>query len=502
MATFTLPEFGRFSYEETNPYLKGFTESLKALYAPTALKQAEEKESLANQLSKNLLPLTVQNQGLANRELLAKALQDEFKSRYPLLGQEGTAGQLGALAYLQGNPTGEYAPNLAQTTTSSGESNLMPSNENGSVETNVNNAFTAIMKNLGQNEQAQNFQGPKAVISGAQSNPELRNALKTMAPNGVIPKNQPLRPLDQEQKSYADLLRSDIEAQIEAKKNKNAYGTSRTPANIQRQVDLERQVAFDHPEWTSQQVGDVAGAYMTGAATLPDGSIVPEPSEKAKIKLSAIAKDSSTAAIQNTAASWAKTTKDIEAIPEDVMAEYAGLGGAIKFRKFQSLEAASSLPGMQFLAAKIPPSYYAFKQQLDAGANLNMDALRKSFATSVVPSYVMKTLGYAVNPTHFIYNNAEQVKYDLVMLKRYMRVNNEMLQAQVHLGATANLDKINEKAKKLDEEYNKHMQEKYKSDNAQSSNPQNIKSEAISNSLNDDKVINIRKNANGKLERY
>ncbi|HMG16966.1 MAG TPA: hypothetical protein VK590_16025, partial [Saprospiraceae bacterium] len=70
-------------------------------------------------------------------------------------------------------------------------------------------------------------------------------------------------------------------------------------------------------------------------------------------------------------------------------------------------------------------------------AIINMDQMRKTFGTSVVPDYVFKTIGSLTNPNDSIWNDKTQVKKAYKDVVNTMKKNRDLLTQKYRSGINA-----------------------------------------------------------------
>lgn len=179
-------------------------------------------------------------------------------------------------------------------------------------------------------------------------------------------------------------------------------------------IGFANQLKTDHPEWTPNQVNDAANQYLADSETFSTGDKLPPLGGQAQQLKTVMQNKNAPAAVRNQAANMSVLASDINDIDIAPMAQFTGPKGKAEYARNLTAMATGGEVSPQFR------DYEAFKQ---VTSNFAMDALRKGFGTSVVPSYVYSTLGRASNPIDSWWNDPEQVMKEWNATKKWVNDN-------------------------------------------------------------------------------
>lgn len=221
------------------------------------------------------------------------------------------------------------------------------------------------------------------------------------------------------------------EAEIEAQKamaNYRNMGGGRMGVGQQQINALKNQVASENPDATPEQIEELTNAYLNGDTQLQDGSPVKPISPLAQSMVSQVQKRNSTPKLQNTAGMLDVAASELESIPVDSIAAFAGAGGRARYYSERTAMA---------LGQPVSKEFRDYQSYIQSIQKYDMDALRQDFGTSVVPDYVQATIGATLDPTSSIWNDPEQVRKQFKDIKEWSRNTARLYGAKSKYGANA-----------------------------------------------------------------
>lgn len=190
---------------------------------------------------------------------------------------------------------------------------------------------------------------------------------------------------------------------------------------------LKYQVSRENPNWDEVTVDAATSAYLDGS--YKDLGL-PPPSGQVMTMVAQSNKRNSTAEIQNKASNLDVLAKSYENINIDPIKEYAGTDGQAKAYKYAVEMAAGR---------DVPQSYRDYLTFKSVTQYFNMDQLRASFGTSVIPDYVQRTLGGASDPTSTWWKDSKQVDNDWNSTKKWLQNETKAYMAKATKGVGADI---------------------------------------------------------------
>jgi hypothetical protein len=246
-----------------------------------------------------------------------------------------------------------------------------------------------------------------------------------------------LLPYDiQEAKLRPDVMRAQIENSKALAQNRS-QGVSGMGVGGKALMSFKNQLAFEHPDWSPQQLDQAASSYLEGS-----NKGLPPLSGMSKSLIAQAQRYNAPVGVQNQAATMAITASELNDIPVDNIAKFAGPLGKMNY----AYERTKMLTNPE----SVSPEFREYKAYQDEISILAMDTLRKGFGTSVVPDYVYDTLGKALNPQTSWWNDPKQVSKDLRKLQEWVNKNSRALQKQVRGGVTADISEKQESSPEND----------------------------------------------------
>lgn len=396
--------------ETARPFLEpSLQEQLRQAQLANALKQNEV--NFAPQMSKARLALEqaqAPHMNASTQSLLQSIADQKRKSQLeqenPLLGQTGAAGQIGALMFLKKlrDAGAKNGPTMAE---------MQPTEQ-----PNISDFSSRLNQFINPQDQQIASAAQQQTDIGQQEAPMqqiFKQALQQQ-PNIVTQPKSPQRPQTDED-NYINLLEQSIKNKLNPG---GIYGNRGGSAGQKEIAGLQQQLSQDHPDWDPQKVNEAASAYLSGNKVLSDGTQLERPSGLTQTLISQIQKRVSTAQIQNQYAQADMLAKDIENIDIKPLQAFTGIKGKTRF----ALESKNMIQGKP--VSEEFRDYLAFKDNV---SKLDMDSIRKSLNTSVVPEYVFKTLAQAADPSSRWWNDPEQVKREWETTLKWVRRNRDEL---------------------------------------------------------------------------
>jgi hypothetical protein len=169
---------------------------------------------------------------------------------------------------------------------------------------------------------------------------------------------------------------------------------------LKNTMAVGQQIMRENPGMSLDQANQIAGAYMMGSQTLPDGSPLPPMSDYTRQLVTNVNTKNAPAAVQNQAANMNVLAQDVNDIDITPIQKFAGLPGRLDAAKYRAMMTAGE---------PVPQEYRDYLSFQGVASQFAMDALRKGFGTSVVPEYVYATLGQASNPGSTWWHDPKQV---------------------------------------------------------------------------------------------
>jgi hypothetical protein len=189
-------------------------------------------------------------------------------------------------------------------------------------------------------------------------------------------------------------------------------------------------IAADHPEWTKEQVNQAADAYLSGDTAMPDGTPLPELGGIARQNLENVQSGNAPTALKTQYAQMDMLANDLNEVDIDAISSFTGIQGKAKLAAEKAKMAVGN-PNVDPMARR----YLTAVNQ----AIYNMDAMRKSLGTSIVPDYVYQTVGKLVNPNSDIYNDKKQVADTFKATQNIINKNRDIMKYKIQHGVTAEL---------------------------------------------------------------
>ena len=269
-----------------------------------------------------------------------------------------------------------------------------------------------------------------------------RNALTSRVPFENRLSEQQIREAMINNQTLDELNRAKIANMQAMASNRQMAGAGKGSVDFQNIDKLKRQVQFENPDFTPQEINEAAGAYLAGKNTLSTGKQLKQ-SDLIDTMVPQINKKNSTSAIQNTAANLDVTADELNKnIDVEAISKFAGPLGRINY--------ANERAKMIYDPTSVSEDFRKYKEYQDVISTFAMDTLRKGFGTSVVPDYVYQTLGKAQNPQSDFWNDPTQVARDLNRVKKWVNDSARSYKTKALKGATANIENVNAEPKKSD----------------------------------------------------
>lgn len=313
------------------------------------------------------------------------------------------------------------------------EKNKLAMEQSKSAEERKNQLFPEELKKAQManifNQQMNPLELQQAQMKSKFSEPEMQARLayqqaQTNRMNKLLPydiKEAELRP---------DVMRSQIENQRALAQNRES-GISGMGVGGRALFDFKKQLAFEHPDWNPQQVDQAASGYLSGSNKDISGNTLPTLSGMSQSSLAQAQRYNAPVGVQNQAANMSIVANEINDIPIESIAKFAGPLGKFNY--------ATEMGKMVTNPESVSEDFRKYKEYQDVISIFAMDTLRKGFGTSVVPEYVYDTLGKALNPQTSWWNDPKQVSRDLQKVKDWVNKNSESLKKQIRGGVTADL---------------------------------------------------------------
>lgn len=477
-------QFQILSPDQANPYQYGLSRAVEARYQAAKAAEQEAKnpyvgrQSLADVLHQELInkylpqekEAAIKHQNLVN-QYLPEDYQTTFASRrastegtkvstelnqlklkYPGLGESGIMGQIAQMRLQADHP--EWARQI---------------NEAMNQQT-MNQAQAQHQANATM-QQAQSAQIPGYGEMTPIPSSSLANSIQPVLQQQGQPQQPQVAQAPQNNFNPLSLLARNINATIggeEAKANYYNQGGARGGVAQKNMTALSNAIQQQHPDWDLERVGQATDAYLSGENKLPDGEELPIPSGRVQQSLQNVQSSNAPKALQTQYVQLDTLVHDLNNFDIDALSSFTGPGGAAKLQA-EKIKMAENSPNVDPMARR----YFTSVNQ----AILNMDAMRKSFGTSVVPEYVYQTLGKLANPNDSIWLDQKQVKQNFNATRNILSRNRDIMKYKIQHGVTSEIpDRLklpsNEKearqqekemkaADKITEEDIKHTAEKY-----------------------------------------
>ena len=219
-------------------------------------------------------------------------------------------------------------------------------------------------------------------------------------------------------------------------------------AAFERQLQMDNQINPDESqEEYTQRINDLSDAYGRGETTLPNGQKLPQLSWHAQQLQNSIMNRNIPVAAKNQLLSLDTLVHDMNNFDINAVADFAGPQGKIRLAQAKAKMVTNpDDPSIDPMARRY---LSAMKQAI-----INMDQMRKSFGTSVVPDYVYETVGKLTNPNDSIWNDKTQVKQSYNDVLQTLSGNRDMLRSKYRQGINASSEESNSGSKKATLRYN------------------------------------------------
>jgi hypothetical protein len=179
----------------------------------------------------------------------------------------------------------------------------------------------------------------------------------------------------------------------------------------------------------SQRISDMSDAYGRGDTQL-NGKPLSPLSWRAQQLQNSIMNRNIPVAAKNQLINLDTLVGDMNDFDINAVADFAGPKGKIRLAKAKfKMVSDPDDPSIDPIARRY---LSAMKQAI-----LNMDQMRKSFGTSVVPDYVYDTIGRLTNPNDSIWNDKTQVKQSFNDVVKTLNKNRGMLRDKYRGGINA-----------------------------------------------------------------
>lgn len=198
------------------------------------------------------------------------------------------------------------------------------------------------------------------------------------------------------------------------------------PAQQKNILSFEDQLQKEYPQYDRDTISNMANAYLQDEKSL-NGQELPDLSSQSQYLKNNIQKASSTAYLQNQAASLSNTVNELNNIDIEPIKHFAGIKGKTDYLAQKS----GIKPRTQEWR-----DYNAFK---NVQSVLIMDSLRNSLKTSVVPGYVYETIGKFSNPNDEMWDDPQQVQKKWDTLIEWLNRSSKNISKQAKFGATTEL---------------------------------------------------------------
>ena len=279
--------------------------------------------------------------------------------------------------------------------------------------------------------------------SQGQTNQPDQTGQQQPTPQGQM--QAPNAPPAQPQYNQLDAIKQHIQARIAEKQVNAAYKNSgmsggRGAVDVQKQKQLQSNVARDNPGFTEDQQFEAAGKLLNGDEKLDDGTPINHSGLTDQAVLG-VQGAKATASIKNQAADLDVAVNELDSFPIEDVSDFAGPQGKAK------------LMGARLKMVTNPndPSIDPKARNVISAINTSiqsMDRLRKAYGTSIVPEYVYKTMGKLANPSDSIWNDKTQVMKTYKDMVNIVRKNRDDYMAKVRKGVTASTNNSSVKTRK------------------------------------------------------
>lgn len=250
-----------------------------------------------------------------------------------------------------------------------------------------------------------------------------RNAL-TRKTNTMLPLEK--QELELKNKFYPQLTQADI--------NYKNMGGGRGSVAQKDLMAFNNQLQMDNPIKPNEDVNAyndrinaMSDAYGKGQEALSDGTKLPPLSWKAQQLQNNVMNRNVPAAVRNQLSSMDVLVNDLSNFDIDAVKSFTGPIGKAKLGYAKA----------QMVVNPDDPKIDPMARRYISAMNdtiINMDQMRKSFGTSVVPDYVYKTVGKLTNPNSSIWNDSTQVAKSFDDVVKTMSRNRDMLKKQYRQG--------------------------------------------------------------------
>ncbi|HMG15372.1 MAG TPA: hypothetical protein VK590_08005 [Saprospiraceae bacterium] len=254
--------------------------------------------------------------------------------------------------------------------------------------------------------------------------------------NAEAKKINEMLPLEIEKMKVENQFRPQSE---QARINYQNMGGGRGSVEQKDLAALNNQLQIDNPIQTNenqqqyaQRISSLSDAYGSGSTILPDGTSLKPLSWRAQQIQNSIMNRNIPVAARNQLINMDSLVQDMNDFDIDAVASFAGPKGKANLIKAQAQMAVD--PDDPSIDPKARRYLSAMKQSI-----INMDQMRKSFGTSVVPEYVYNTIGKLTNPNDSIWNDKTQVKKAYNDVLKTMSKNRDLLRSKYRGGLNSSI---------------------------------------------------------------
>lgn len=338
----------------------------------------------------------------------------------PSLGRAGIVGDIAASNY---NPSGNNAVN--QTAPISQVPNQTPMTA-PQVPQSIPNAAMQSSSQPNLMQQIQAGLTPQGLNSPSIPQMPANNGIpQPIQSPSIIPQSLTQRALN------AELAEEEAKAKWYSS---GMMGMGRGGVAIQQQRQLQTDIARDNPNFTDDQAYNAAGNILQGKESLDDGTPI-NVSGITRQNMINFQDSKATPQVKNQAANYDVLVNDMQNIPIDTLAKFAGPQGKIQLALAKAKMAAD--PNNPSIDPEARKYITAVTQTIGT-----MDQMRKAFGTSVVPDYVYKTVGKMTNPSSDLFTDPKQVVQTYQGVLKQMSDNRDQYMAKVRGGVTANANQV------------------------------------------------------------